>query len=704
MPPVLVAFLCLLLAALFAAPVAQAQASCPSKLEIAHADGTKTCLTDSPLALVKPDTWPIPLATAIPASARYSVALTADPARCPAALGFAANNTTSFLNMGAESERRDAVALSECRRLVRAARPKSGADCGCDLVVSGGKSTLAAKAFEERATATAVRLLGMGTVTTDVAAATQHVPAPPQTPGAPTAAPGVSLAAAPPTAPVRPPAGPAAAPATDERPKTTVAQATTSAGASSRPGPPAPVPGPAGREPGRTPELLAAAPGAAARPRPASPTDVPGAEARVPAAEVATATRPGSPQGAPAASPVRPTQPPPASTAGPSGGGPVSTTVAQATLPGASVPRETPPPVSERPPQVVAAATPSPLPAIQRPSVTTGAEPSPRTAPGATSAQAAQVAGGPKPLAAAQAAPAPVGGVPAAEAMQVVSKSGTAAVMVSAAELGAIRQQLEALKAELARASEAVSASRSAAVARKSVSPRQKVRALVIGNGNYRGLTVLPNAPADAKALAAKFRALGIEVDLVLDATREQMVASLAKYEQRSAQYDVNIFFYAGHGIQVAGSNYLAPIDLSTETMSVGSVKLNSVALGDVLEYMTAKTRLVFLDACRNNPISRSLMATRTVSALGLAPVSVATGTLISYATRDGSVAEDGNGTNSPYTTALLKHLDAEEDIAVVLRRVRQAVLAATGNRQEPWEYGSLVGDELVLSQIAAAR
>ena len=81
--------------------------------------------------------------------------------------------------------------------------------------------------------------------------------------------------------------------------------------------------------------------------------------------------------------------------------------------------------------------------------------------------------------------------------------------------------------------------------------------------------------------------------------------------------------------------------------------------------------------------------------------MNTASGTLLSYATRDGSTAEDGTGQNSPYTTALLQHLGAEEDIALVLRRVRQSVLAATGQRQEPWEYGSLVGDQLVLSRLS---
>jgi uncharacterized caspase-like protein len=81
--------------------------------------------------------------------------------------------------------------------------------------------------------------------------------------------------------------------------------------------------------------------------------------------------------------------------------------------------------------------------------------------------------------------------------------------------------------------------------------------------------------------------------------------------------------------------------------------------------------------------------------------VSSVSGTLLSYATRDGSTAEDGNGSNSPYTTALLQHLDQPEDIALVLRRVRQSVLQATNQRQEPWEYGSLVGEQLILPRLA---
>ncbi|MFN5158386.1 MAG: caspase domain-containing protein, partial [Betaproteobacteria bacterium] len=213
-------------------------------------------------------------------------------------------------------------------------------------------------------------------------------------------------------------------------------------------------------------------------------------------------------------------------------------------------------------------------------------------------------------------------------------------------------------------------------------------------------LGALPNPRNDAEAVAAKLRSFGIDVDLVLDTNRAALVKALADYHDRAAGYDVNVLFYAGHGVQMGGINYIVPVDLPAAGATVGSVKLNAVSLNDALEYLPARTRLVFLDACRDNPLSRSLMATRS-AALGLAPVSTVSGTLVAYATKDGSTAENGSGRNSPYTAALLEHLDLEEDIAVVLRRARQSVLKATNQRQEPWGHGSLIGDQLVLARLA---
>jgi hypothetical protein len=230
---------------------------------------------------------------------------------------------------------------------------------------------------------------------------------------------------------------------------------------------------------------------------------------------------------------------------------------------------------------------------------------------------------------------------------------------------------------------------------------RLTARALVIGNAAYKTLGVLTNTIGDAQAIANKLRSFGIDVDLVLDANRAEMVLALARYHVNATAYDVNLFYYAGHGLQIGGINYLIPVDLSLSGVSVGAVKLNAISLNDTLEYLPARTRVVFLDACRDNPIARALATTRGAAPAGLAGIDSPSGTLIAYSTKDGFAAEDGAGPNSPYTTALLAHLGDPDDIAIVLRRVRQAVLKATNNRQQPWEYGSLIGDALVLSRLA---
>ncbi|MES2974174.1 MAG: caspase family protein [Pseudomonadota bacterium] len=230
---------------------------------------------------------------------------------------------------------------------------------------------------------------------------------------------------------------------------------------------------------------------------------------------------------------------------------------------------------------------------------------------------------------------------------------------------------------------------------------RLKARALVIGNSAYASFGRLPNPRNDAQAIAAKFRAMGIEVDLLLDADRDSFVKALNEYAQRAGGVDINILYYAGHGVQVEGINYLVPTNMRADGISAGYIKLSGISLNAALDYMPGTTRLVFLDACRDNPASRSLVATRSAGTVGLAPVNTTSGTLIAYATKDGATADDGQGRHSPYTAALLEHLDRPDDIAVVLRRVRQSVMRATSNRQEPWEYGSLIGEQLVLSQIA---
>jgi hypothetical protein len=293
----------------------------------------------------------------------------------------------------------------------------------------------------------------------------------------------------------------------------------------------------------------------------------------------------------------------------------------------------------------------------------------------------------------------PAVAVPPLTVAPVSATSQPAPTGATSAELSALRDQLMALQTLISRQQAAAAAVPALPVV--AARPKLRARALIIGNGKYANLGTLPNPPNDARAMAAKLKQFGIEVDLVLDADRSALVRALSDYQARAAGYDVNILFYAGHGLQVDGINYVVPVEMVAAGVTTGSVKLNAVSLNDALEYLPARTRVVFLDACRDNPLSRSLRASRSGISAGLAPVNATSGTLVAYATRDGSTAEDGRGGNSPYTSALLEHLDAEEDIAIVLRRVRQAVLSSTDKRQEPWEYGSLVGDQLVLSRLA---
>ena len=228
----------------------------------------------------------------------------------------------------------------------------------------------------------------------------------------------------------------------------------------------------------------------------------------------------------------------------------------------------------------------------------------------------------------------------------------------------------------------------------------RQAHALVIGNSAYAGSSRLPNPVNDSKAISNKLRSLGFQVTELTDSTRDQMVKGLADFSNTAANSDLTLLFYAGHGVQIAGANYMIPVDMNLNDVSQATLK--AVSLNSVVEqYLPGKTKLVFLDACRDNPLMASVG--RGVSK-GLAPINVSEGTLIAYATKDGQTAEDGvDGRNSPFTSALLEHLSDPDDIAVVLRTVRSKVMQRTGNRQQPWEYGSLTGGALVLSAIQSS-
>lgn len=229
----------------------------------------------------------------------------------------------------------------------------------------------------------------------------------------------------------------------------------------------------------------------------------------------------------------------------------------------------------------------------------------------------------------------------------------------------------------------------------------RNAHALVIGNAAYPGSMRLANPVNDANAISQKLRALGFTVTTVTDMNRQRLVQAMTQFRRSAASADLSLLFYSGHGVQIFGTNYILPTDV--DQSDVAQATIQGVRLNEVVEnFMPGKTKLVFLDACRDNPLMKT--GDRGVS-LGLAPVSVAQGTLISYATKDGQTASDGVGSrNSPFTTALLEHLGDPNDIAVVLRKVREKVMLATGGKQQPWEYGSLTGGELVLSAIRPQR
>ncbi|MGD9803536.1 MAG: caspase family protein [Hyphomicrobiaceae bacterium] len=219
--------------------------------------------------------------------------------------------------------------------------------------------------------------------------------------------------------------------------------------------------------------------------------------------------------------------------------------------------------------------------------------------------------------------------------------------------------------------------------------------ALVIGNGQYANVPVLGNPANDANDVAEALRALGFVVIAGTDLGRNAFTERLKAFGDAISPKDDVLFFYAGHGLQAKGVNYLIPIDAKLN--SERDLDFEAVSLDLVLRQMkSARTKIVMLDACRNNPFARTLarsMGTRAVSDnLGLA-VTVASdlGTFIAYATQPGNVASDGTGRNSPFTEKLLPHIRTPgQSITDLMMTVRNEVAQATAGAQIPWEHSAL--------------
>lgn len=241
-----------------------------------------------------------------------------------------------------------------------------------------------------------------------------------------------------------------------------------------------------------------------------------------------------------------------------------------------------------------------------------------------------------------------------------------------------------------------------------SMASTERRLALVVGNSAYQHATPLANPANDAEAMANKLEGLGFETYVGFDLDKIGMERLLRDFARASRDSDVNLFFYAGHGMSVNGTNYLVPVDAIFEDET--ALDFEAVSVDFVTRQMSLSNavNLVFLDACRDNPLSqtlsRSMGATRSAAvSSGLAEMKVqdnGKGMAIAFATSPGQVALDGDGLNSPFTTALLRHLDAENtDIAEVFSRVTGDVYESTGQEQRPWINVSLTGP-VVLNRV----
>ena len=230
----------------------------------------------------------------------------------------------------------------------------------------------------------------------------------------------------------------------------------------------------------------------------------------------------------------------------------------------------------------------------------------------------------------------------------------------------------------------------------------QRRVALGIGNAAYQNVATLPNTLNDANAIAALFRKAGFDiVDARPNLGVVEFKRAVREFVAIARGAETAVMYFAGHGIEVAGTNYLIPVDAKLATdydAEDEAVSLDRIILA--LE-PARRLRLVILDACRDNPFTRKMQRTVAVRAVnaGLGKVEpMSTDTLVAYAAKAGSVSYDGFGSNSPFTTALLKYLaEPGLDIRIAFGRVRDEVLKITGSKQEPFVYGSLGGTTIAL-------
>lgn len=228
--------------------------------------------------------------------------------------------------------------------------------------------------------------------------------------------------------------------------------------------------------------------------------------------------------------------------------------------------------------------------------------------------------------------------------------------------------------------------------------PAEKRVALVVGNGAYKFVPVLRNAPLDATDIKTKFKALGFDVLGGNDLDRVALVNALVAFGRAAERADVAVVYYAGHGLQVNGQNYLVPTDALVDNEAELDVTLVPLELAMQQLRRGSRINIVMLDACRDNPFAASLartMGTRALGALGhgLSRVPAVSGTFVAYATQPDNVALDGEDRNSPFTSALLRHIEEPGlSISDLMIEVRNEVMQSTNGKQVPWDSSSLTG------------
>jgi hypothetical protein len=236
--------------------------------------------------------------------------------------------------------------------------------------------------------------------------------------------------------------------------------------------------------------------------------------------------------------------------------------------------------------------------------------------------------------------------------------------------------------------------------------------ALVIGMGAYEHVIQLKNTINDARNVGAALEKVGFKVTYAIDSTQNELLDTMQTFSFEAETADIALIYYAGHGVEASGENYLIPVDANVKSNK--DVQRVGVSLAQMLKVVESarKMRVVILDACRNNPFGDLIDTTakpdpaktgtndsRSTGVAGLAPVNPDLGTLVAFAAKEGQVALDGTGGDSPYATALMQHLGQPDlEISLMFRKVRDDVLKQTQNLQEPYTYGSLSGTPFYLA------